>query len=199
MNKEILSKAIDALSKGELIVYPTDTIYGIGADIFNESAVKKVFEVKKRPENNPLPIAVAKIEDIERLAIVNENARILANHFLPGKLTLVLRKRPCVPYFVTGGSDNVAVRIPNNEIALQITSKFGPITATSANIHGKETPSNIKDIKKQFKRGDISVYIDYGVLEGKASTVVDVSSGDLIMLREGDIKKKQLLEVIKHG
>ncbi len=199
MDKQILSKAIKALSEGKLIVYPTDTLYALGADIFNKDAVRKVYSIKKRKFNDPLPVAVANIDEMEKIALINEKARILARNFLPGKLTLVLKKRPNIPDVITAGLDNIAIRIPDNQIALELLSEFGPITATSANIHGKKTPGIIKKIIMQFKKADISVFIDNGNLEEKASTIVDVSSTHLSILREGDITKKQILEAIKHG
>ena len=199
MDEHNLSKAVKALSEGKLIVYPTDTLYGMGADVFNEDAIKRLYEVKKRKFSEPLSVAVANIDEIEKIAMVNENARILAKNFLPGRLTIVLEKRPIVPDIVTAGLDNVAVRIPDNDIALELISKFGPITATSANIHGKETPSIINDIMMQFKNSDVPVFIDDGVLEKKASTIVDVTSSHPHILREGEITKKQILDALRHG
>ena len=199
MDKHNLSKAIKALSEGKLIVYPTDTLYGIGADIFNDNAVKKVYSVKKRELSNPLSVAVSNVGEMEKIALVNENARVLAKNFLPGRLTLVLKKRPVVPDIVTAGLDNVAVRIPDNEIALELISKFGPITATSANVHEKQTPGVIKNIMIQFKKSDISFFIDDGVLEEKPSTIIDATSSHLSILREGEITKKQILDAIRHG
>ena len=199
MQDQNLSKAVKALSEGELIIYPTDTLYGLGADIFNENAIRNVYSIKKRKLSDPLSVAVANIDEIEKIALVNENARILAKNFLPGRLTMVLKKRPIVPDIVTAGLDNIAIRVPDSEVALRIISEFGPITATSANIHGKQTPGIINDIIMQFKKSDISVFIDDGILGGKASTIVDVTSTHLNILREGDITKKQILDAIRHG
>ena len=112
---------------------------------------------------------------------------------------MILKKRPIIPDIVTAGLDNIAVRVPDNEIAIELLSKSGPITATSANIHGKKTPGILKNIMMQFKKSDISVFIDDGILEGKASTIVDVTSSHLNILREGDITKKQILDAIRHG
>lgn len=199
MDNQILSKAIKALSEGKLIVYPTDTLYALGADIYNEDAVKEVFKIKKRKINEPLSVAVANIDEMEKIAFVNEKARILTKNFLPGKLTLVLKKRPNISDIVTAGFDEIAIRIPDNQIALELLSKFGPLTATSANVHGKKTPGIINDIKMQLNKDKISVFIDDGLLEGKASTIVDISSNDVSILRDGDITKKQILEAIRLG
>ena len=196
MDELDLSKAITALLNGKVIVYPTDTLYGLGADIFNEDAVSKIFEIKKRPTDNPLPIAVSDPEMLEKIAFLDEKSAKLVESFLPGKLTLILRKKDVVPDIVTGGLDKVAVRIPNNDVSLNIISKFGPITATSANIHGDKTPVIINDISMQFSPDDIEVYLDVGKLEGLPSTVIDASGEDIEIVREGAIKKEEILDAI---
>jgi L-threonylcarbamoyladenylate synthase len=190
------SKAIDALKKGEIVVYPTDTLYGLGADVFNIDAVKKVFQIKKRSFDNPLSVAVENIDDIERIAFLNDTSRNLAEVFLPGSLTLVLNKKSIIPDLVTAGLEKVAVRIPNNKVALRLLSDFGPLTATSANIHGEKTPVIIKDIIMQFKEGEISSYLDIGKVEGKASTIVDATGKNLKILRLGAISEKEILDAI---
>jgi len=192
-----LSKVISSLKKGEVIVYPTDTIYGLGADIYNKDAISKVFEIKKRPKNNPLSVAVSSLNDLKNIAIVDKRVEQFVRNFLPGKLTLILNKKSIVPDFVTSGLNKIAVRIPNNPIALEIIKNFGPITATSANIHGKDTPSIVKKINMQFKK-EISIYVDYGKLIGIPSTIADLSEGKIQILREGEISKKYILERLKN-
>ncbi|MDH7517752.1 MAG: L-threonylcarbamoyladenylate synthase [Candidatus Thermoplasmatota archaeon] len=197
MVKIDLFKAIEALRQGGLVVYPTDTLYALGADIFNEDAVKKVFRVKKRPFDVPLPVAVSTVVDMEKIAFVDKRVRLLAEHFLPGQLTLVLNKKDVVPDVVTGGVDKIAVRLPDNRFALELLSVFGPLTVTSANIHGMETPNNIRDIQAQLK--GVDVYLDHGVLEGLPSTIVDMTSVEPKFLREGKITKKEIYDVVRHG
>ena len=114
-------------------------------------------------------------------------------------MTLVLKKKKIIPDIVTGGLDNVAIRIPNNKIALELLSIFGPLTCTSANVHGQKTPSVISDIIMQFKPGDISVYIDDGKLEGTSSTIVDLTHETPKILRRGIISEKQIMEAITNG
>jgi len=196
MSKSDLSKAVQELQKGLLVVYPTDTLYALGADVFNEYAVKQVFTVKKRPFSVPLPVAVSDYEMLNDIAFVDKRTKSLADFFLPGPLTLILKKKNCVSDIVTSGSDNVAVRIPGNEIALELLSDFGPLTVTSANVHSEKTPGIIKDVKMQFKQGDIAVYLDYGQLESKPSTIVDVTSKNIKIVREGIISKDMILDVI---
>jgi len=198
MKKLNLSKAIAAVKNGKVIVYPTDTLYGLGADIFNDEAVKKVFKIKKREKTNALPIAVADVNELEKIAFVDDKSRCLIKAFLPGKLTVVLKKKNIVSDLVTGGSDNVAIRIPDNKIALYLLSNFGPLTATSANIHGKKTPVNIIDINIQFKSSDIAVYIDNGILDGVPSTIVDMTQEPFKIIRKGSITVKQIMDAISY-
>ena len=196
MDKLDLSKALVALLNGKVIVYPTDTLYGLGADIFNDDAVRKVFEIKQRPTNMPLSVAVSNYQELAKIAFTDDKTRRLANSFLPGKLTLILKKKDCISDIVTGGLDKVAVRIPDNEVALDLLSRFGPITATSANIHGRETPGIINDIRMQFKDDDVSVYLDIGKLAGEPSTLVDTTEKEIKIVREGAIAKKDILDAI---
>ena len=191
-----LFKAIQGLRDGSIVVYPTDTLYALGADIFNEKAVKQVFEIKKRPMSVPLPVAVLDLDAMNEIALVNDKAKCLVDFFLPGPLTLILNKKSCVSDLITSGSDKVAVRIPDNYVALKLLSDFGPITVTSANAHGNKTPGIIKDIRMQFKQADVTVYMDYGRLQGQPSTIVDVTSGKVKIIREGAITKDQILDVI---
>jgi len=196
MQKMDISEAIAALRHGNLVVYPTDTLYGLAADIFNEDAVRKVFDIKKRPLDMPLPVAVSTVDEIKTIAVVSDNARRLAERFLPGPLTLILQKRSCVPAVVTGERDNIAVRIPDHTIALTLLSQCGPLTVTSANVHGTETSPIIKEIKMQFNTNDIAAYIDAGRLDGLPSTIVDVTTECPKILREGLISKQAILDEI---
>lgn len=199
MSNQDLSKAFSALSNGEIIVYPTDTLYGLGADVFNKKAVKKVFEIKKRSFDQPISVAVSCIEDLEKIAFVDERVRKIIDAFLPGSLTLVLKKKKIIPDIVTADFNNVAIRIPDNKIALELLSIFGPLTCTSANIHNQKTPSVISDISMQFKPGDISVYIDDGKLEDKPSAIIDLTHDTPKILRKGTISKKHIRDAIKNG
>lgn len=193
--KTKLSKAIDSLKKGGIIVYPTDTQYAFGADIFNENSIKKLFELKNRPNNNPLPIAVGKYDDIKNYAYETKCTKKICDHFLPGKLTIILYKKNNIPDIITGGKDKIAIRIPDNKIALELLNNFGPLTITSANIHGKKTESEIKSINLQFK-DKINCYIDHKILNNDPSTIVDLTYRKPLMIREGDISLSDILAVI---
>ena len=195
MKKDELSNAISALSRGDVIIYPTDTLYALGADIYNEDAVKKVFKIKRRPKSLPIPIAVSTLNEMEKIAYTNDLVKTVVKNLLPGELTVLLFKKDKVSNTVTSGSDKVAIRIPDNDIALYLLSKFGPLTVTSANIHRKKTPYVINDITMQFSK-DIQVYLDHGKLDGKPSTIVDLTSKDPVIVRQGSITKKEILDAI---
>ncbi|KYK26320.1 hypothetical protein AYK20_09075 [Thermoplasmatales archaeon SG8-52-1] len=196
MDEYNLSEAILALKKGRIIVYPTDTLYGLGADIYNKDAVKKIFDIKKRPIDMPLSVAVSDFSELDKIAYTNDKIRKIVNSFLPGKLTLILKKKNCVPNILTGGIENVAIRIPDCDITLKLLSEFGPITATSANIHGLKTPGIISDIRMQFKESDVDLYIDIGELNGQPSTIIDMTRKQIKIVREGAIPKKAILDEI---
>ncbi len=193
MQNEI-RKAIKLLKQGELIVYPTDTLYGLGADIFNEEAIKKVYEVKKRPFDLPLSIAIASVDEINEYAYMNEIAYKIAREFLPGAITIILKKRKVIPDIIA--KEKIGIRIPANEIALKIAKEL-PITATSANIHGKNPPKEIKEAKEQLGN-KIALYIDGGKLPGKPSTIVDVSEGKIKIIREGAIRRGEIWKIMKN-
>ena len=198
MDKLVLSRAIEALKNGEIIVYPTDTLYGLGADIYNDKAVHKIFKVKNRPLNMPLSVAVSDFQELQKIAFTDDKIHFLSKTFLPGKLTMILRKRDCISDLITGGLNKVAVRIPDNKIALSLVSEFGPIIATSANIHGTKTPGIISEISMQFKKDDISVYLDAGKLAGQPSTIVDMTGKQIQLIREGAIPKRDILDAINN-
>ena len=198
MDKNNILKAIDALKNGEIIVYPTDTLYGLGSDIFNQNAVRKIFKIKNRSITQPLSIAVSDLNELNNIAYITDVTEKLVKNFLPGKITLIVDKKKIIPDIITAGSKKVAVRIPDNKIALKLLSEFGPVTATSANIHGKETPKNINLINKQFKE-KISVYLDDGELIGNPSTIIDVTEEKIDIIRQGAIPKSDIMELIQNG
>jgi len=184
--------AVAVIRQGGLVVYPTDTLYGLGASALDERAVQHVYEVKQRPRDMPLPVAVGSVDDIETVAYMNETAGALAARLLPGALTLVLRKRRHVPRQVAG--DTIAVRVPDHRVALQLCREAGPVTATSANLHGGALPAEVDMVRRHL--GDmVDRYLDGGRLPGVPSTVVDVTSGDITIVRDGAISEETLYDI----
>jgi L-threonylcarbamoyladenylate synthase len=189
--------AVSILKKGGIVAFPTDTVYGLGADPLNEQAVAKIYKVKKRLHSLPLPLLLAEKSDLLKVAsVVPEIAWQLAERFLPGGLTLVLRKSPWVPGSVTAGGDTIAVRIPNHPVPIALIRGLGsPIVGTSANLSGKPSPVNAEEVREQL--GDeVDLIIDGGRCPGGTeSTVLNVSSKVPALIREGAIPRAELAKL----
>jgi len=198
MKKNDFSIALKVLKSGDLIIYPTDTLYALGADIYNETAVRKVYDIKQRPYSVPLPVAVSSIQAMETIAYINDAVHEICKKFLPGTITIILKKKPSVPKIVTSGLHTIAVRIPNHIIALDLLSQYGPLTVTSANLHHKKTLGNITDILKQLGTY-IPICLNDGKRDAVPSTIVDLSTNIPHIVREGLVTEKELLDVITHG
>ncbi len=184
---------------GKVIAFPTETVYGLGADATNGKAVEKIYKIKKRPKNNPLIIHVNTIENALNFGIFNKNALKIARKFWPGPLTLVLPsvKNTAISDFVTSGLGTIAIRIPKNEIArklIKIVKK--PIAAPSANISGKLSPTLAKHVYENFGN-NVDMIIDGGACQlGIESTVIYCSNDIISILRPGIIIKEEVEEVI---
>ena len=180
---DLISEAIDIMAKGGVILYPTDTVYGLGANIFNNEAVQRIYEIKKRDPSKPLSVLVQDTESLELIADLNRNSREIVNKWLPGPFTFILNKKKIVSPYVSA-SAKVGVRIPDYKIARALASLF-PITTTSANITNECTLSNPQDILRQI--GDtVDLVIDVGDLDkAKPSTVIDLSSSKPTLVRNG--------------
>ncbi len=194
--KEIIDKAARILHLGGLVAYPTETLYGLGANVMDMGSIQRVFEVKGRPEDKPVSMAFRDVWHAEKFAVFNDAARRLAEFLMPGPLTLVLPAK--VNMGDMFGGERISVRIPSNPVAQEILKavKF-PITATSANLSGKADPYCAQDVIDQI--GDkVDVILDSGTCQySKPSTVVDLSEGKVVVLREGAIPKSRILSYIE--
>ena len=188
----------DALRRGELVIYPTETVYGLAADASNEQAIKLVYDAKGRLNNRPLPIQVANVEDVSKaVEYMSPDARRLAELYWPGPLTLIMPKGANISSLVTSGGNTVGVRIPDHRIALALLKEFGgPMTATSANAAGNPAPTTAEAAIREVGE-NVSVVIDGGRSRfGVASTVVDMTSIPPKVLRQGSISYGQIEEVL---
>lgn len=189
--------AAEDIAAGNLIVYPTDTVYGIGADIYNEVAVKNLYLAKRRPFDMALSVAVADRKMMESVAILNETADKLIKTFLPGPLTIIIKKNPEVPDIVTAGSQKVGIRIPDHPIALEIARRSGPIVATSANIHFQPDAIDI-GMATAALGNSVSTYIDAGHSpSGKPSTIIWIKDKEYEIIRQGPITEDMIKEVLQ--
>ncbi len=189
-----IATAAAVIKNGGLVVFPTETVYGLGANALDKQAVKKIFAAKRRPVDNPLIVHIASYADLIKLAYrPSFCARKLAKKFWPGPLTLVLRKKRLIPDVVTAGGPTVAVRIPKHLVALALIKKAGvPIAAPSANLAGRPSATSAADVLEDLK-GKVDLILDAGQTRiGMESTVVDVSENHPIILRPGGITKETL-------
>ncbi len=197
LKEKEMDEILAALKSGEIIIYPTDTLYGIGADPFNENSVKKVFIAKDRPFDMALSIAVSNEKMMESVAVLNDNARKLIRKFLPGPLTIMLTKKPSIPDILTSGSNQVGIRIPDHPFALRLIDRFGPITATSANLHSHPDPIDAATSQADLK-GRALICVDCGKSKlATPSTIVDVSDGEVEVIRKGAISQEQIEDALR--
>jgi L-threonylcarbamoyladenylate synthase len=193
-----LSGAVDALERGGLVAFPTETVYGLGADASNPKAVARLYAVKRRPLDHPVIVHFASAQDAFTWAReVPEQARLLARHFWPGPLTLVLKRSRKAQDFVTGGQDSVGLRVPSHPVARELLKSFaGGIAAPSANRFGRVSPTTAAHVREDLG-ADVDLVLEGGPSEvGIESTIVDLSGGAPVLLRPGRISKQDLERVI---
>lgn len=198
INSDELNNCIEVLKNGGIIVFPTETVYGIGANAFFENSVKEIYRVKKRPNEKPLAIMVSGIEEIEKYAVIsNEIERKIIKKFMPGPITIILKRKKGVLDYVASGKDTIGVRIPDNRIILEILRKSKlPIVAPSANISGMPSGIDFNSIKSDFE-GNVDICINGGKCKlEEPSTIIQVVDNEIEILRQGKIKKQDIEQVL---
>jgi L-threonylcarbamoyladenylate synthase len=193
-----IDRAVIALREGEVIAFPTETVYGLGADAQNAEAVRRVFELKGRPPTHPLIVHIDHPRTLERWALsIPPQAHELAEHFWPGPLTLVLRRAPAVDPAITGGQETIAVRVPGHPVAQQLLRAFGSgIAAPSANRYGHVSPTRTEHVREEFG-DDVRIVLDGGDCKlGLESTIVSCVDEVPRVLRPGSITLTQLRVVV---
>jgi L-threonylcarbamoyladenylate synthase len=194
---EALRQAVAALKRGDVIAFPTETLYGLGADALNPAAVEKVFQLKGRNPTNPIPVLVADSAMLSNLVSdVPPLAETLIARFWPGPLTIVLPARSDIPRPLVNAAGGVGVRISSQPIAGELVRDLGhPLTATSANPSGKPAARSVQEAKEYFS-GQIDIFVDGGRLTSKTgSTVVEIDGDRIKIIREGEIVRSKLEEV----
>lgn len=193
-NEEKIKEAAQDILNGELVIFPTETVYGIGANALNDNACKNIFKAKGRAGDNPLIVHVNNVDMIKQLVEEpNEVEKILISTFCPGPFTLILKAKNIIPKSVTAGLDTVGIRMPSNKIANKLIEYADvPIAAPSANVSGRPSGTKIEDILKEFD-GKVSTIIDDGMVDiGLESTVVRVIDNKVRILRPGKITKEDI-------
>jgi len=167
-----IKEAIDIIKRGGTVIYPTETVYGLGADAFSENAVQRVYKIKERDFSQPISIAVSSFGMLHKVAYIDSERSKILTELLPGPVTVLLRKKDIVSEVLTAASDIVGVRFPDNEIATRIIKETGPITATSANVSGRNPPTCVEEVEIKA-----DIIINGGKCKySMPSTVVDMSA-----------------------
>ena len=198
LDHKLMQEAGDLIAAGELVAFPTETVYGLGGDALDPEASKKIYSAKGRPSDNPLIVHISDFSDLERVAkTVPEDARKLSDAFWPGPLTMIVEKGDAVPYATTGGMDTVAVRMPNHPIALDLIRRSGClIAAPSANTSGRPSPTEAAHVAEDLS-GKIAMIIDGGPVGiGIESTIIDLTEDTPMVLRPGYITPQMLSKVL---
>lgn len=193
-HEEQLEEAAKILKQGGLVAFPTETVYGLGADALNEKAVMQIFEAKGRPADNPLIVHVDSKESCRKLVkSIPEKAVILMDKLWPGPLTLIMERKEIVPDVTTGGLDTVAIRMPENKVALELIRSAGvPVAAPSANVSGRPSPTTAEHVLCDLS-GKIDAIIDGGEVSiGVESTVIDMTTDVPVILRPGKVSREDL-------
>ena len=196
--QENLLRAAELIKRGELVAFPTETVYGLGADGLNIEACRKIFAAKGRPSEKPLSLHVSSLEMVERVAKISSAAEKLFAAFCPGALTIILPKNKIVSDFVTGGRSSVGIRFPANDVALSLIKFSGvPIAAPSANLSGKNPPKTAQEVFDNLS-GRVEIILDGGQCAfGISSTIIDLTTAEPKILRHGAIPSEKILEVLK--
>ncbi len=198
LNYDKLKEPAQIIKNGGIVIFPTETVYGIGTNGLDENAIKKIYEVKQRPLNKPISLLVNNIEMVDKIAKnITEVEYKLMERFFPGPLTIILEKRDIVPDILTSNTNTVGIRMPSGEIAKKLIEFAGvPIATSSSNISGKPSGINIADIKKDFE-GKVDCFIDNGESElGIPSTVIRIIDNIPHILRQGAISEEEIRKVI---
>lgn len=192
----MLDRYIQLLKNGKVVAFPTETVYGLGADAWNPDAIQKVFDIKKRPTDNPLIIHISSLRMVKSFTnTIPEDSRKLMKHFWPGPLTLIFKKKPEVLDVITGGLNTVALRWPKHPLSQHLIAQAGPLVAPSANSSGKPSPTKAEHVQEDFGEG--FPVIDAGETDiGLESTVLDVSTEPFRIYRPGAISGQQIEEII---
>lgn len=191
-NPTSIQAALELLQEGEIIAFPTDTVYGLGTDAFYSPGIIKLFEAKGRDSNKAIAVLIGNIEQLDLLTDeLNGIARKLVSKFWPGGLTIVVPKKKDLPELLSAGN-SIGIRMPNHPVTLELLRKFGPIATTSANLSGKNNPHDAQDVFQQLNK-HLPLILDGGKCPGGVpSTVVDCSTDEIRILRPGAISKEEI-------
>ncbi len=193
----VLDEAAGAIGRGGVIVVPTDTVYGLAAGPDHAEAVDRIFSLKGRPSDRSLQLLVPGDEWLERFGRPSADARLLARRYWPGPLTIVVAASPQAPQAVTS-EGTIGLRVPAHGLTRELLQRTGPLVATSANRSGEPTPHDVASIRALFGV-DVDVYVDGGRIEGTASTVVDSTGTEVVIVRDGAVPATEIMRALECG
>jgi len=195
-NPDSISTALGLFRNGDIVAFPTDTVYGIGTDPFQASGIIKLFEAKGRDSNKAIAVLIGSLEQAPLITDhLTEMAIKLCEVFWPGGLTVIVPKKGNLPELISN-TDRIGIRIPNHPFTLELLKAFGPLATTSANLSGKDSPVNAKEVYSQLN-SRVPLILDGGTCPGGiSSTVVDCSGEEPVILREGPIHKEEIFKVL---
>lgn len=188
--------AVRVLRAGGLVAFPTDTVYGVGALVFDERAVQSIYEAKDRPDEKAIPVLLGDAADLPQVALeLSDSADRLAEAFWPGPLTIVVRRHPTLPLAVSA-TETVGVRVPDHEVARRLLIAAGPMAVTSANLSGQPSPNTASEVLQQLG-GRIGLILDGGITPGGVpSTIVDCTGLEPVILRQGPITLEEIRRIL---
>ncbi|AKI97964.1 L-threonylcarbamoyladenylate synthase [Kosmotoga pacifica] len=194
---EKISTAVEFIKKGELVAFPTETVYGLGANAFDPQAIRKIYLAKGRPSDNPLIVHVSSLDMAQELVIESVSSYEIANRLWPGPVTLIFRKNKRIPDVVTGGMETVGIRFPAHPIALALISRSGvPIAAPSANLSGKPSPTEEKHVLEDMDGRIACIVLGGKTLFGLESTIIDMTRNRPTLLRPGPVSPERLKDLL---
>ena len=209
VKKEDIEQIAKLISDNRVVAFPTETVFGLGVKFGSHQALDALYELKHRDKGKAISMMIAKPEDIdkivstykkrediERYAYINEAAKKIIDAFMPGMITIILKKRPFIDDYFTASLDTIGIRIPDDPFVLALLNLTGPMLVTSANLSGEASLVDDKAVKKVFD-GKIPMIVEGECISKKASTIVDLSKGKIEILRTGDISEEQITEVVK--
>ncbi len=193
-----ISRAAELLRQGQIIAIPTETVYGLAADIFNAAAVHKIFAAKRRPANSPLSAHISNLKQVEMVAQnIDKRFWPLAEKFMPGPVGVIIEANPRVPSVVTAGTNTIGIRFPDEQNFIDIVNLFGsPVAATSANLSGKPSPTSAEHVARDLN-GSIAAIVDAGISRySTESTIISLLAEVPVILRQGVVSREALEEVL---
>lgn len=196
VKKEDIEQVAKLVSDNRVVAFPTETVFGLGVKFGSYQALDALYEIKHRDKGKAISMMISNPKDIGKYAYVNEDAKKLIDAFMPGMITIILKKRPFIDDYFTASLDTIGIRIPDDPFVLALLDQTGPMLVTSANLSGEDSLVDDKAVMEVFN-GKIPLIVEGESISKKASTIVDLSKGKIEILRVGDISQEQIAEVVK--